>query len=180
MRTGSLLGVTHLVGSREAPKAARDYVRATLGKDHPALDDVTLLASELVTNSSLHSDSRAGGRITLALADCGDLIHVDVTDAGGENFPRMFNDPLAESGRGLRIVRSTAQQWGICDARTERTIWFEVPYKRLPQRTLACPRQRPSPDAGFSYGSAMRETVQRARRTLRESVTQDRAQRRPQ
>ncbi|MEV6982314.1 ATP-binding protein [Sphaerisporangium sp. NPDC051017] len=146
MRTGSLLGVAELVASDEAPKAARDYVKKVLDEGHPAYDDVVLLACELVTNSALHSDSRDGGRITLSLADCLEVIYAEVTDAGGDNFPQIINDPLAESGRGLRIVRATAQVWGIRESRTERTIWFQIAYK--PRPVIDFPRQRESPGGG--------------------------------
>ncbi|GAA3829764.1 hypothetical protein GCM10022226_58270 [Sphaerisporangium flaviroseum] len=69
MRTGSLLGVIDLTGSPESVALAREYVRRKLGADHPALDDVTILTSEVVTNATVHSNSRNGGRITVAIAE---------------------------------------------------------------------------------------------------------------
>ncbi|MFC4591092.1 ATP-binding protein [Sphaerisporangium corydalis] len=107
MRAGSLLGVTDLIGSPESVSLAREYVRQKLGDKHPALDDVILLTSEVVTNACVHSDSRDGGTVTLAIADCVDLIEVDVVDAGGETAPRVCGDLLAEGGRGLMLVEMT-------------------------------------------------------------------------
>ncbi|MEO3812854.1 ATP-binding protein [Sphaerisporangium sp. B11E5] len=130
MRTGILLGVTDLVGVPESASMAREFVRLKLGEDHPALEDVTLLVSELVTNSVLHSNSKNGGRITLAIADCHDLIHVDVVDAGGPTAPEIQQDALSEGGRGLRLVQMISHKWAVHDAPAGRTVWFQVRYQR--------------------------------------------------
>ncbi|WP_424531790.1 ATP-binding protein [Sphaerisporangium viridialbum] len=126
MRMGSLLGVTDLVGSPESVSQARDYVRQKLGEDHPALDDVTLLVSEVVTNAVVHSDSRDGGRVTLAIADCYDLIHVDVVDAGSATAPRVRGDMFAEGGRGLMLVETLSHRWNVYDDAAGRTVWFQI------------------------------------------------------
>ncbi|MEU8270275.1 ATP-binding protein [Sphaerisporangium sp. NPDC049002] len=130
MRTGSLLGVTDLLGFPESVSRAREYVRHKLGEGHPALDDVTLLVSEVVTNSVVHSNSRNGGRVTLAIADCHDLIHVDVVDAGGDTAPHVGGDLLAEGGRGLILVETLSHRWDVYDHPAGRTVWFQVKYKR--------------------------------------------------
>ncbi|WP_214411782.1 ATP-binding protein [Sphaerisporangium fuscum] len=130
MRTGRLLGVTQLKGDPASAKSARAFVGEKLGEDHPALDDVTLLVSEVVTNAVVHSDSRNGGRITLALADCHDFIHVEVLDAGGDDVPRIRDDESGEGGRGLRIVRMLAHRWDVRQDATGRTVWFQVTYER--------------------------------------------------
>ncbi|MET8144492.1 ATP-binding protein [Sphaerisporangium sp. NPDC005288] len=137
MRAGSLLGVMDLVGAPESVSVAREFVKAKLGKDHPALDDVTLLVSELVTNSVLHSNSRNGGRITLALADCRDLIHVDVVDAGGQTAPEVHGDMYAEGGRGLMLVQTLSHRWAVHDDAAGRTVWCQVKYK--PAQDMASP-----------------------------------------
>jgi anti-sigma regulatory factor (Ser/Thr protein kinase) len=130
MTTGSLLGVIDLIGSPESVSRARVYVRKKLGDEHPALDDVELLVSEVVTNAILHSNSKNGGKVTLALADCHDFIHVDVVDEGGESAPRVGGDILAEGGRGLRLVQMISHRWDVHEDDAGRTIWFEVRYKR--------------------------------------------------
>lgn len=47
MATDNLLGSLELVGTVASVPVARAFVRGKLGKGHPALDDVTLLVSEL-------------------------------------------------------------------------------------------------------------------------------------
>jgi anti-sigma regulatory factor (Ser/Thr protein kinase) len=129
MTAGRLLGVTELIGSPESVSQAREYARRKLGDGHPALDDVTLLVSEVVTNAVLHSNSKNGGKVTLAIADCYDFIHVDVVDAGGEAAPHLCEDMLAEGGRGLMLVDMISQQWNVHEGDAGRTVWFEVKYK---------------------------------------------------
>jgi anti-sigma regulatory factor (Ser/Thr protein kinase) len=130
MRIGRLLGVTDLIGRPESVSLAREFVRRKLGDNHPALDDVTLLVSEVVTNAVVHSESRNGGRVTLALADCHDLVHVDVVDAGGDTDPHVRDPLLAEGGRGLLLVETLSYRWNVHEHATGRTVWFQVRYKQ--------------------------------------------------
>ncbi|MET8143165.1 ATP-binding protein [Sphaerisporangium sp. NPDC005288] len=130
MAAGRLLGVIELAGSPESVSQAREFVRAKLGEAHPAIDDVTLLVSEVVTNSILHSDSGNGGKVTLAIADRHDLVHVDVVDAGGGSAPRVCGETLGEGGRGLMLVELISQRWDVCEGGAGRTVWFEVRYER--------------------------------------------------
>lgn len=87
--------------------------------------------SELVTNSVVHSKSRDGGRVTLALADCHDRIHVDVVDEGGDFVPHVDLDGFAEGGRGLFLVEAISERWGVHTDDKGRTVWFQVLYQRL-------------------------------------------------
>ncbi|MEV7970423.1 ATP-binding protein [Sphaerisporangium sp. NPDC088356] len=130
MKMGNLLGVTELAGRPESVSSAREYVRRKLGAGHPALDDVTLLVSEVITNSVVHSNSRNGGTVTPALAECHDLVHVDVLDAGGSTAPQVNGDLYAEGGRGLVLVEALSQRWGVHDGPAGRTVWFQVGYRR--------------------------------------------------
>ncbi|GGK86393.1 ATP-binding protein [Sphaerisporangium melleum] len=127
---GNLLGVIELAGIPESASVAREFVRQKLGAGHPALDDVTLLVSEAVTNSVVHSDSRNGGKVRLAIADCHDLIHVDVVDAGGDTVPHVRGDLYAEGGRGLMLVETLSHRWDVYEDAGGRTLWFQVRYTR--------------------------------------------------
>lgn len=85
-----------------------------------------MLTSEVFTNSVIHSDSRHGGSVMVALAACWTLIHVDVVDAGGESFPHLRGDALSEGGRGLLLVDLLADRWDAYEDDAGRTVWFEV------------------------------------------------------
>lgn len=121
---GTLLGVTELPGIPESVARARAFVRDVLGPAHLVLDEAVLLVSELVTNSVTHSDSRGDGQVTLAVSQCGEMIHVEVVDAGSEAEPRVREDPSAEDGRGLFLVDAISSRWGAHRDEGGRVVWF--------------------------------------------------------
>jgi anti-sigma regulatory factor (Ser/Thr protein kinase) len=127
---GGLSSVIDLDGLPESVSVARGFVRLTLGVGHPVLDVVTLLTSEIVTNAVVHSDSRDGGPVTLAIADCPEFVCVEVLDAGGPMTPRLphsgFGDADADGGRGLWLVEHMASGWGTYADRGGRVVWFRV------------------------------------------------------
>ena len=49
---------------------------------------------------------------------------IEVTDGGGESVPRPAPRTVwLSSGRGLRIVRSIAHEWGVTEDRTGNVVW---------------------------------------------------------
>jgi anti-sigma regulatory factor (Ser/Thr protein kinase) len=106
---------------------AREFVRQVLGDAHPGLERVTLLTSELVTNSVSHSDSRLdGGTVTVTVGTAPDRVRVEVSDGGGPAEPAVCRDDgLAETGRGLRLVEAYALRWGYHRAGPRAVTWFE-------------------------------------------------------
>lgn len=143
---GGLLGLIDLVGKPECVREARAFVRERLGPDHPALEDVELLVSELVTNSVRHSNSRDGGQITVVLASIPDGIHAMVIDDGADTTPRVRTDLDGEGGRGMFLVDQLAQRWGTKDDAAGRAVWFEV--KCRPRGRRPAPASRTVPGRG--------------------------------
>ncbi|WP_194911441.1 ATP-binding protein [Catenulispora rubra] len=118
-----------LSGSAECVHEVRVWVRSRLG-ENPGVDDVVLVASELVTNAIRHSASgRPGGAFTLHLSVFTDRWHVRVDDAGGLNVPRIqaVDDDQDEAGRGLAMVASLSLRWGVFGDYRARGVWAEVP-----------------------------------------------------
>ncbi|MFC6083063.1 ATP-binding protein [Sphaerisporangium aureirubrum] len=128
MTTSKVLGSLDLIGAVASVPVARAFVRETLGATHPALDDVTLLASELTTNAVLHSDSRDGGPVRLTLAEHDHAVRLTVTDTGSATHPRPNHDPCGEHGRGLLLVEGISQAWGVTNEATSRSVWCEVKF----------------------------------------------------
>jgi anti-sigma regulatory factor (Ser/Thr protein kinase) len=95
-------------GRPEQVSVARAFVREVLGISHPGLERVTLLTSELVTNSVSHSNSGLdSGTIAVTVRAAADLVRVEVTDDGGPAEPAVCrDDDLAETGHGLRLVQA--------------------------------------------------------------------------
>src|SRR6202046_637125 len=103
-----------VIGGRpEQVSVARAFIRQVLGVGHPGTERVTLLTSELVTNSVNHSDSRLeGGTITVTVRTAADRVRVEVQDDGGPTAPTLrCDDDLAEAGRGLRLVAAYSVIW---------------------------------------------------------------------
>ena len=116
-----------ICGRPEVVAVARGFVRQVLGASHPGTERVTLLTSELVTNSVNHSDSRLdGGTITVSVRTDADRIRVEVSDDGGPTVPTMRrDDDLAEAGRGLQLVEAYSLMWDYYPAGTRVVTWFE-------------------------------------------------------
>lgn len=124
--SGTLLKSFEVPCAASSVPDARRTVRHVLGEDHPRLDEVLLLLSELVTNSLVHSRSRYRGAVTVTLLDLGAGLRVEVVDAGAETVPHVAGGDSADHGRGLLLVDTYANSWGYHDTPDGRTVWFEV------------------------------------------------------
>ena len=111
-------------------RAVREFVGETLG-GHPCAEVPVLLASELATNSVLHSSSRIGGTMTVTVSGVPDgAVRVEVADAGGLSVPvpRGGPDRWDEGGRGLHLVGDLSARWGYrIEPDGGLVTWFEVP-----------------------------------------------------
>jgi anti-sigma regulatory factor (Ser/Thr protein kinase) len=117
-----------------APAQARRALRELL-EDHPLasgqIDTITLLVSELVTNSVTHP--RVPGEIGLSVAITPVLTRVIVSDPGpgfegGGEPPAARSPDLLERGGGfgLALLDAAATRWGTLSAPGRFSVWFEV------------------------------------------------------
>lgn len=128
------LGEVFLESAQESVRRARGEVRSFLGADHPLLEDVVQVVSELVANAVEHADRRrAGDLVGLTLTETAELIYVEVSDPGSLlSAPYIPEETvsMAESGRGLLIVDVICGgRWGTGTRSEERgrTVWCAVP-----------------------------------------------------
>ena len=86
------------------------------------LDAAQLVLSELVTNALLHGGTKC--QLRLALTD--GVLHIQVSDdAPGSPDIRPLDDQR-EGGRGLIIVSTLSEAWGV-DTRVDgKSVWAEV------------------------------------------------------
>ncbi|MER7044752.1 SpoIIE family protein phosphatase [Streptomyces jumonjinensis] len=107
----------------EAPRLRR-LVRGQLRSWglSPLLETVELLVGEVVANAVRHARGhRAELRLVLAGSLQCELMDEDPT------LPTLCDaGPLAESGRGLRVVAALAREWGSSRTAEGKTVWFEV------------------------------------------------------
>ncbi len=88
------------------------------------VDEAEMVASELLTNAVRHARPLSDGTIRVRWKIRGDVVEVEVTDGGGESVPRPAPRTVwLTSGRGLRIVRSIAHEWGVTEDRTGNVVW---------------------------------------------------------
>ncbi len=139
---GQCCGLRVLKGRPDQVRAARQLVREHLA-DHPAAGDASLLASELASNSVMHSASRfGGGRFLIRVTALdGQLAAVTVTDQGGPFTPQE-TAPDGESGRGLAVVRALACLFRVHDHDGLRTFTAIV---AGPNATAPDPQGAPGP-----------------------------------
>jgi anti-sigma regulatory factor (Ser/Thr protein kinase) len=119
------------------PRHARSVSRArTLLREQATSwklpDEVTetavLLLSELMTNAYRHAKVSPGREIWARCAVDDDRVRIWVTDAN-DTLPTLRRASLDdESGRGLALVSTLADDWGAAPREhgTGKTVWFEL------------------------------------------------------
>ncbi|MEU5576838.1 MULTISPECIES: ATP-binding protein [Streptomyces] len=115
------LGRADLAAVSEVRGALREFLRRW-GK--PARADIAeLLTSELVTNALVHTDHDAV--ITATLSRRG--LCVEVRDfVGRRPEPRVPDADSGTNGRGLILVQSLADAWGVRAHGVGKVVWFEL------------------------------------------------------
>jgi anti-anti-sigma regulatory factor/anti-sigma regulatory factor (Ser/Thr protein kinase) len=114
-------------GDVGAPARARDVAVQTFRQWElpPVLvEGAEVIVSELVTNAVRHTER--GSTLTLQLSDR--YLHIAVRDGSSES-PRTSpaDDPLAASGRGMRIVAMLAASWGVLPTTDGKVVWATLP-----------------------------------------------------
>lgn len=104
------------------PQARRFVVDALPGLRHDDAEIVVLMVSELATNCVLH----AGSTFDIVIQHTGRYVRVEVTDAGPGLAAARSPRSNERNGRGLRIVESLAEDWGVIPAPAPpgKTVWF--------------------------------------------------------
>lgn len=134
----------HFRGSADQVLEVRRWLEDLL-PDCAARADVLLLASELCTNSILHSRSgEAGGQFSVDIDWTPTLARVVVGDQGSAKAlamaPRSGDAvQLGESGRGLLLVDDVADDWGTFSRPNRRWAWADVAWQARGGPLLAAP-----------------------------------------
>ncbi|MFI6087122.1 SpoIIE family protein phosphatase [Streptomyces sp. NPDC051218] len=137
---------TSLPGNPLAPAAARKFVRAALadwvelavpaaaGVTDRLADDAVLLVSELVTNAVVHAGTTVELLCRLDEAGLGestDTLVIEVSDhhparaVRSEPMPQPPGTP--EYGRGLQLVATLSDSWGITYRTGTKAVWARLP-----------------------------------------------------
>jgi anti-sigma regulatory factor (Ser/Thr protein kinase) len=110
-----------LPGESASVRAARALVREAMA-EHPLLEDVELVVTELVANAVEHGR----GPIEVGLQSTAGILRLTVTSDTGSAEPEVLPPSHdAGGGRGLALVAAIAQRWDW-ERHGERTaVWAE-------------------------------------------------------
>lgn len=99
-----------------------------------AVRDAALVISELLSNAILHAYPLAGERLQVAWSITAGNLELSVSDGGSPTRPHAENPTSAEpGGRGLSIVETLSQRWGVRTDDVGLTVWaiLAVPRKEI-------------------------------------------------
>ena len=111
--------------SATAARAGRSFVQAFCRANgvSPAIeDDAVLITSELIGNSYLHARSPT----RLRLGCQGQLLRVEVADNSDSQPVLGRGAPADNDGRGVLIMDTLAQRWGVRPQARGKVVWFEL------------------------------------------------------
>jgi anti-sigma regulatory factor (Ser/Thr protein kinase) len=134
-------------------RSARHFVLHAVGQAPPGVRDaIAVMIGELAMNAVQHAQTGFGVTVELA----GGTLRVEVTDSGG-NYPAPgpMPPPSSSRGRGLPIVDSLADTWGITwsPPAPGKTVWFEI---------AVPPGSEPEPGTAAGLGGASPPHLPRA------------------
>lgn len=155
---------TSLPGIPLAPSAGRRFVRAALaewaalglpgpgGFGDRLADDAVTVANELVTNAVVHAGTAVELLLRLECASGAEpaALVLEITDhhpaRSVRDDPDRRPDP-AEYGRGLQLVATLAESWGITYRTGLKTVWARLPaddWEDLPAVPAPAPFGKPA------------------------------------
>jgi anti-sigma regulatory factor (Ser/Thr protein kinase) len=106
---------------------ARRHVAQLFGELRgDAVDTLVLLVSELVANAVEHGR----GPLHLMLDSVDGRVRMEIQDGSHSTPTPQDAGLLAEGGRGLMIVQSLADAWGVREVSGGMSVWFELDTRR--------------------------------------------------
>lgn len=115
--------------AQAVPQVRRSIVEdlQSLGVGPETVDEAEIVVSELLSNAIRHARALADGTVRVRWRAKAGVVEVEVSDGGGPSTPRPAPPALwSTAGRGLRIVRSLAHEWGVTDDKAGRTVWASL------------------------------------------------------
>jgi serine/threonine-protein kinase RsbW len=106
-------------------RSARVFTAEALGDggvESSVIELAVLLVSELVTNATVHAQSKI--RVTVHVDT--HWVRVEVDDEGPGKPVLRPSSPSQIKGRGLAVVDRLSTDWGTDLHEDHKTVWFEI------------------------------------------------------
>jgi two-component sensor histidine kinase len=139
-------------GGPEAARHARHAVLQRVGGhiDAASADVLSIVISELVTDSLRHADVGPGRYLHISVGIVDDRLWVTVSDRGARTQPRLAAADRDGTGLGQQLVDRLARSWGVARDGSGRTqLWCELPFSdsgRDPHPAVSSPPIAPARD----------------------------------
>lgn len=158
--------VVDLAPNLTAPAAARQVIAALLQGWGLAdgIADAQQVVTELVTNAIRHAPGQAS--YELEVVGHTDGVRIYVADASPARPIVRHAAAHVEHGRGIRIVRAVAANWGTDEHRGGKRVWADILVARAQQEGRVLPvRAHPAMTDGRGSGreQAPREADRQAK-----------------
>jgi len=111
---------------------------AAAGIYETAVGDAALVITELLSNAIRHAAPLPGALVRVTWTVDQDGVRVAVSDAGDGLLPHVTEPaPGAPGGRGLGIVETLSDDWGVLRDNGETTVWALLPVPHVPAAPVA-------------------------------------------
>jgi anti-sigma regulatory factor (Ser/Thr protein kinase) len=94
------------------------------GLDGDIVDEAEIVVSELLGNALRHARPLPDGTLRVILELEPKSIRICVVDGGSATLPTLQHPPpMSVGGRGLSIVRTLTQNWGVQESHSGNTVF---------------------------------------------------------
>jgi anti-sigma regulatory factor (Ser/Thr protein kinase) len=98
------------------------------GVPQPIVEDCMLVVSEFLSNALRHARPLGSGKVLLAWGVRDRVVDIQVADGGGPTRPYLQAPSLSSlGGRGLSIVNTITEAWGVRQEAEGTTVWATLP-----------------------------------------------------
>ncbi|HEY8478285.1 MAG TPA: ATP-binding protein [Spirillospora sp.] len=124
MRASSVVLLPHAPSSVAVARWRLSSELADLGVYESVVDDAAVILSELISNALRHARPLPSGQVEVRWRRRDDVLELEVSDGGAMTEPRRGPGTLSSlGGRGLGIVESLSDGWGVRHGEGTTTVW---------------------------------------------------------
>lgn len=105
-------------------------VLADLGVTQDTVDDVLLVASEVVGNAIRHARAIGTDALDVSWSVDGAYLTLSVVDGSADLPLRRRPDASTPTGRGLAIVEALSDAWGVEPTAAGKRVWVRIALRR--------------------------------------------------